>query len=275
MMQTGYYSAAAGMATQFQRLDIVANNIANTNTNGFKRSDVIVGDFMRIYQQKRDALPLDNNSKEGAKFFDRALSKVPQITEAYRDFSVGAMRKTDNTFDVALNKEGLFFAINTPDGIRLTRDGAFSLNSDGVLVTKQGYEVLSEDYFDTKQFISMNTQDAIAQIDKNGQIYTNLPQSVNLVPTKKLMIISPDSLKHLQAKGDGLYQLDDRELLASVSESGAVMQGFVESSNVNAITQMSTLIETNRLVGMYQKVMDSQMNDLNRDAIEKIATTRS
>lgn len=274
-MQTGYYAAAAGMATQFERLDLIANNIANTNTNGFKRSDVVVGDFMRIYQQQRDLLPLQNNTKESAKFFDRALTKVPQISEAYRDHSVGAMQKTDNTLDVALAQEGLFFAVNTPNGVRLTRDGAFSLNADGVLVTKEGYEVLSDDYFDTKQFINFNAQDAITQIDKNGQIYTNLPQSVNLVPTKKLMIIAPDSIKHLTAEGDGLYKLDDREILASVDDSGAVMQGFIESSNVNAITQMSSLIETNRLVGMYQKVMDSQMNDLNRDAIEKIATTRS
>ncbi|MEO1953735.1 MAG: flagellar basal body protein, partial [Campylobacterales bacterium] len=65
-MQSGYYSSAAGMVTQFNRLDVIANNLANVNTAGFKEDNVVVGDFMRMYNEARDELPNANNSKEAA-----------------------------------------------------------------------------------------------------------------------------------------------------------------------------------------------------------------
>jgi len=67
-MQSGFYSNTGGMVTQFNRLDVISNNLANLNTNGYKKDDVVIGDFMRLYQEKRDELPLDNNTKEGSKF---------------------------------------------------------------------------------------------------------------------------------------------------------------------------------------------------------------
>ena len=62
-MQTGYYSAAAGMVTQFNRLDVISNNLANVNTTGYKEDKVIIGDFMRLYKEARDELPLENQTK--------------------------------------------------------------------------------------------------------------------------------------------------------------------------------------------------------------------
>jgi len=270
-MQTGYYNAAAGMVTQFNRLDTIANNLANTNTAGFKQDNNIVGDFMRLYQEKRDELPNANQTKEGAKFINRTMARAPQIVDSYTDFSVGNMQKTSNPLDVALSEEGLFFAVKTPEGVRLTRDGSFTTNDEGKLVTKEGYEVLPNDYFITKGSIELTTQESIVSIDKNGTISTNQPNSFKQVPLAKLFIVQPDNLKYLQKEGDNLYKYDDIENMKSVEESGAVRQGFVEKSNVNAVRMMTNMIETNRLVGMYQKVMDTQMNDMNRDAIEKIA----
>jgi len=270
-MQTGYYSSAAGMVTQFNRLDTIANNLANVNTNGYKEDNLIVGDFMRLYQEKRDALPNENNTKEAAKFINRTMAKVPQVVDDYTNFSVGNLQKTDNQLDVALSRDNLFFAVKTPQGIRLTRDGSFSLDDEGKLVTKQGYEVLGDDYFSSKEGISFATTDSAINIDKNGQILTNVPGSLKFTQNKKLFIASVDNMRHLQKEGDNLYKLDDMQRLKINEESGAVAQGFVEKSNVNAVKMMTQLIETNRLVGMYQKAMDTQMNDMNRDAIEKIA----
>ena len=65
-MQTGFYASAAGMVTQFNRLDTIANNLANVNSVGFKEDNLVVGDFMRVFQEKRDELPNANNTKEGA-----------------------------------------------------------------------------------------------------------------------------------------------------------------------------------------------------------------
>jgi len=270
-MQTGYYDAAAGMVTQFNRLDNISNNLANVNTAGYKEQDVVVGDFSRLYKEARDELPNENQTKEGAEFINRTMAKAPQVVDSYTDYSVGDMQKTDNTLDFALSKEGIFFLVKTPEGPRLTRDGSFSLNDEGTLVTKQGYEVLPSDYFQSGSNISFNSQDSVIEADKNGQLYTNLPQSLSMGTSSKLFIAQPDNIDMLQKEGDNLYKYEDISSIENVDESGAVRQGYVEKSNVNAVKMMTQMIETNRLVGMYQKVMDTQMNDMNKDAIEKIA----
>jgi len=271
-MQTGYYSSAAGMVTQFNRLDAIANNLANVNTAGFKQDNLVVGDFMRLYKEARDELPNQNNTKEAAKFINRTMSRTPQIVDQYTDYSVGSMQNTGNSLDFALSREGLFFAVKTPNGIRLTRDGSFTTNDEGKLITKQGYEVLSNEYFKTGNNISFDVQDKIVAVDKNGQLYTNLPNQAKMTLNFKLFVAQPSNLNKLQKEGDNLYKYDEVNKLESIQESDAVLQGFVEKSNVNAVRMMTQLIETNRLVGMYQKAMDTQMNDMNRDAIEKIAS---
>ena len=270
-MQTGYYNAAAGMVTQFNRLDTIANNLANVNTVGFKEDNLVVGDFMRLYKEARDELPNENHSEAGAQFLNRAMTKAPQIVDSYTKHSVGTMQKTGNTMDLALCEEGLFFAVKTPQGIRLTRDGSFTTNDEGTLITKQGYEVLSEDYLSGDGKISFNDNDSIIEFDKNGQIYTNLPNSVKLTESSKLFIAQPDNLNMLKKEGDNLYIYEDISQLKNIDQSNAVRQGFVEKSNVNAVKMMTQMIETNRLVGMYQKVMSSQMDDMNNEAINKIA----
>ncbi len=270
-MQTGYYSSAAGMVTQFNRLDTIANNLANVNTTGFKQDNLIVGDFMRLFKEAREELSLKNNSVESAQFLNRTMTRAPQVVDSYTDHSVGNMQQTSNTLDFALSREGLFFAVKTPQGIKLTRDGSFTTNNEGVLVTKQGYEVLPSDYFSSKNSINLDVANSAIEVDKNGQIYTNIPNTVQLTQNAKLFIAQPQNIKALTKEGDNLFSLEDISSLESLQNSGALVQGFVEKSNVNAVHMMTQMIETNRLVGMYQKVMDTQMNDMNRDAIEKIA----
>ncbi|MFA5453834.1 MAG: flagellar hook-basal body protein [Sulfurimonas sp.] len=270
-MQSGYYSSAAGMVAQFNRLDTIANNLANVNTVGFKEDNLVVGDFLRLYKEARDELPNPNHTKEAAQFLNRAMNKAPQIVDSYTDYSIGNIQKSGNSLDMALSKEGLFFLVKTPEGVRLTRDGSFTKDDEGKLITKSGYEVLPSDYFVTNQPIMLNQQDSIVEIDKNGQIFTNIPNSAMLTPSSKLFIAQPDNIDLLKKEGNGLYRYDGVEEFQNSGDSGAVMQGFVEKSNVNAVKMMTQMIETNRLVGMYQKAMDTQMNDMNRDAIEKIA----
>lgn len=269
-MQTGYYAATGGMVAQFNRMDTIASNLANANTAGYKRDQLITGDFARLYKTAQSELPIANNTEDAAQYFNRSLSRVPQITDAYTDYSLGSMQRTDNTFDLALSKEGQFFAIKTPQGIRLSRDGTFTINDEGKLVNKQGHEVLAAD----KTSIVFNPQDSVITIDKNGQISTNVPGSTQMVANKKLLVVEPQNIRMLRKEGENLYVPDAADPLIAKADSGSVMQGFVEKSNVNAVNEMIGLVEANRLVGMYQKAMDSQMNDLNRDAIEKLAVVR-
>lgn len=269
-MQTGYYAATGGMVAQFNRMDTIASNLANANTAGYKRDQLITGDFERLYKTAQSNLPIANHTEEAAQYLNRSLARVPQITDAYTDHSLGAMQRTDNTFDLALSKEGQFFAVQTPQGIRLTRDGTFTINDEGKLVNKQGHEVLSAD----KTPITFTPQDSVVTIDKNGQISTNIPGTTQMVTNKKLLVIEPQNIRNITKEGNNLYMPDAADPLTPLAESGSVMQGFVEKSNVNAVNEMIALVEANRLVGMYQKAMDSQMNDLNKDAIEKLAVTR-
>lgn len=270
-MQNGFYSAAGGMVAQFSRLENITNNLANVNTNGYKREDLVVGDFLRLYQEKRDELPLENQTKEGAKFTHRTMARVPQVIDSYRDMSVGAFQQTSNTFDVALKEQNLFFAVLTPDGIKLTKDGAFTLNDEGQLVTKQGHKVLPADYAENGGVIEFNAEFKSVELDKNGKFSYLTPGNERFVPGKELLLVEPQRMNRLKPEGDNLFTPDAADTLSPVKDSGAVSQGFLEKSNVNAIRSMVGMIEAQRLVGMYQKAMDTQMNDMNRDAIEKIA----
>jgi len=265
-MQTGYYVATGGMVTQFNRLDVISNNLANVNTNGYKSDDIVIGDFERMFKESRDILPLENNTKEAAKFLNRDLNKVPQVVEEYTNFSLGNMQKTGNNLDFALTKENAFFLVKTPDGIKATRDGSFSVNDEGHLVTKEGYEVLPKTYFTDGHLLEIKPNQMI-KADKNGDIYQGGQQ------TNSLYIASFDDLKKLKKVGDNLY--DFGNMTPVENGSNAVAQGFLEKSNINPVREMTNLIDTNRLVEMYQKVMDTQMNEINRDAIEKLANVRA
>ncbi|CAM2905783.1 flagellar hook-basal body protein [Helicobacter burdigaliensis] len=274
-MQGGYFSAVGGMATQINRLDVISNNIANANTTGFKRDEVVIGDFLRLYEQKKDFLPIDDQTKEAAKFYNRSLNRVPQIVEEYTDRSVGGMMQTDNTFDFALSRENAFFMVETPDGIAYTRDGSFILNEEGRLVTKEGFPVLPREYADAPQYIEF-VDGFQVEVDTNGNIYNrslNNEEMNETILTSNLAVVSFENPKYLKKIGNNLYtypkeRLNEREML---EQSGSVRQGFLEKSNINVVYEMSGLIETNRLVEAYSKVLKTHMDELNTDAITKLA----
>ncbi len=267
-MQNGFYSATGGMVTQLNRLNVISNNLANVNTTGFKRDDVIVGDFMRYVKESRDELPLRNNTKEAAQFLNRSIDRVPHVVEDYINQEAGAMQVTDNPLDFALKKENTFFLVETPQGVRLTRDGSFKLNDEGIITTKEGYPVLPNDYFSSKTYIRLE-QEALLTSDNNANIYQD---NIN---TSKLMIVHYQEPKELKKEGNNLYTYPKQDKLQIVDDGDLVESGVLEKANVNPVSEMVALIETNRLVEMYQKVMTSHMNDLNNDAINKLASLRA
>lgn len=271
-MQNGFYDAAGGMVTQFNRLNVVTNNLANLNTNGFKRDDVVIGDFKRLFQEMRDELPINNHTKPAAKFLNRALNNVPHIVEEYTNFDLGSMAKTGNALDFALKRGDLFFAVETPSGVRYTRDGSFTVDAEGRLATKEGYPVLPSNYFEARNYINV-PEGAEIIADSDGGIHFKIAgQALNQEADAQFLIVKFENLKTLKKEGQNLYSNAEQGLLST--DTNALMQGYVEKSNINAVLEMTSLIETNRLVGMYQKVMDSQMNDLNMDAINKLGNVR-
>ncbi len=274
-MQSGFYNTTGGMVTQFSRLDLISNNLANLNTNGFKRDDVVIGDYLRLYQTHKHELPIQNHTREAAKFLNRSLDRVPIISEEFTDRSVGSMAQTENPLDFALQDSNAFFAVMTPEGVRYTRDGSFTLNADGTLVTKEGFAVLSRAGLNSGGGITI-AQGLHVEVDPSGNIYTrdiNNDAIGEVAPIGSLAVVGFENPRYLKKVGKNLYEfpqdrLDERRDLQNRT---IVVQGFVEKSNVNAVLEMSALIETNRLVDMYQKVMKSHMDDLNSEAITKLA----
>lgn len=266
-MNAGYYASAGGMVTQFNRLDVISNNLANANTNGYKRDDVVIGDYQRLYQEYKDELPLKNHTKEAAKFLNRTLDRVPQIVEEYTNYSMGSMLKTGNTFDMALKQNDTFFTISTPNGLRYTRDGAFTLSNDGTLTTKEGYPVVPETFYQSGQLIQVPQGSQVA-VDGDGRIMVKAPNAQNYEAVAKLSISTFENMKDLTKEGGNLYKTNQERHEAT---GNMVIQGFIEKSNINPVNEMIALVEVTRMVGMYQKVMDSHMNDLNQEAINKLA----
>ena len=281
IMQTGYYGATGGMVTQFNRLDVISNNLANLNTNGYKRDDVVIGDFLRMVQEYQDTLPIPDETRAAARFINRTMTRVPTIAEEYTDQSVGSMEQTENPLDFALKSPNTFFAVQTPNGIAYTRNGSFSVGDDGYLVTKEGFHVLSRDGFDNGGGILMNPSMQIS-IDSNGNIsFTDLAEGGENIPGGSLAVVTFDNPKFLKKMGNSLY-VEDRAIKGDTNSeglagghlsytSGAVAQGFLEKSNVNAVIEMTNMIETNRLVDMYSRVMKTHMDDMNQEAINKLA----
>ncbi|WP_288546025.1 flagellar hook-basal body protein [uncultured Helicobacter sp.] len=274
-MINGYYSTTGGMITQFNRLDVISNNLANLNTNGFKRDDVVVGDFLRLYKQTQDTLPIKDHTRAAAQYQNRNLNRVPNISEEYTEFETGAMAQTDNPLDFALQKPNTYFAIQTPDGIRYTKDGSFTIDNDGFLSTKQGYRVLSRAGIESEGGILI-AQGLQVEADKNGNLYFRNPgnEEINApIAGGSLAIVSFDNPKYLQKVGDNLFKYPDERLDDRIIaiDNGSLVQGFVEKSNVNAVKEMSALIETNRLVDMYSRAMRTYMDDFAPEAISKLA----
>jgi len=267
-MQNGYYDATGGMVTQFNRLDVISNNLANLNTTAFKRDDVVIGDFKRIFEEYQEQMPIKDNTKEAAKFLNHTLDEVPHIVEQYTKYDQGGLKATGNNLDFALKRGDAFFMVETPQGLRLTQDGSFVINDEGTLTTKEGYPVIPKDYFKNKQYIKV-PQDASLVSDKSGNLFVNGENA------GKFYIATTDDIKSLQKEGNKLFKFQDVNDLQDLGNDDVIAQGFVETSNINPVSEMVGLIEANRMVEMYQKVMTAHMNDVNQDAINKLASTKA
>ena len=97
-MQGGFYSSVGGMVTQINRLDVITNNIANANTTGFKRDDVVIGDFMRLYEQHKEFLPIEDQTKDAAKFYYRFFISQTPIFEEVSVRVAGELFQRDSIF---------------------------------------------------------------------------------------------------------------------------------------------------------------------------------
>jgi flagellar basal-body rod protein FlgF/flagellar basal-body rod protein FlgG len=235
-----------------RELDVVANNIANLNTTGFKAdSQVFHEHLMPVARAERFT---------GS---DRRLSYVVDHV-TWHDFSQGPVQQTGNPLDLALDGKA-FLTVETPGGERYTRNGALQINAQGQLVTSDGHRVLGEN-----GPIVFQLQDRDISVARDGTI--TVREGVN--PTDqgvrgKLRLAAFAQPERLRKDGTSLYVAPDG-VTPEADLNAAVLQGAIEKSNVRAVAEMTRMIDVTRtytaIAGMLQ-----QHGEMRRSAIERLA----
>ncbi|MBS1723730.1 MAG: flagellar hook-basal body protein [Armatimonadetes bacterium] len=228
-MQRGVYAAATAMATAQEWMDVVANNLANASTTGFKRDGVAFNDGL-LRSMSADG---GNGNPIGT------LGAGSVIKEFFSDFTPGAMIATGNALDLAIKAPNAAFAVQTPDGVRYTRDGSFQINAQRQLVDKMGQPVLNREL----QPITIPNS-GVLQFDDTG----NLSLAGKKVDRVAVFSGTFRKEQHNQFTGSNTELIDD-----PVLETASL-----ESSNVNAVEEMIAMIRLNRAFELAQKTVQNQ-----------------
>jgi flagellar basal-body rod protein FlgF len=225
-----------------RELDIVANNIANADTTGFKVESLMA--------RSEPAAPA--HTADGPK-----PVKFVVANGVARDFGQGALRQTGGSFDLAIEGDG-FFQVQSPDGPRFTRDGRFRLDEAGRLIGQSGHPVLG----DGGEEILIDPARGPVAIGKDG----TLSQGQERVG--KVGVFAFDDLSVLEKTGDNQLK-NASNLQPQPSAEAVVRQGFLEGSNVNPIVEITRMIEVSRAYQSISKMMDSEQ-DLARRSVERL-----
>ena len=201
-MLRSLYSGITGVKNQQAQMDVISNNIANINTPAFKRDQQVFREYLTANEKPPEVIQVPKVPASVESFYDMQggdKSFVDPIG-TYTDHSQGGMRHTGNALDVALASDG-FFEVATPNGVRLTRHGSFSLDGNGQLVTKEGMPVLSAAAAGTEpESRVIKTNGETMSIQDNGDVYLGN----NLVA--KLSVVNVADKDSLQKIGNSLYQ---------------------------------------------------------------------
>jgi flagellar basal-body rod protein FlgF len=234
-----------------RELDVIANNVANLNTTGFKGESVLFEQFLDP-TARHEHFP--GNDRRIAFVLDRATMQ---------DFSQGPLQRTEAPLDVAIDGPG-FFAIQTPNGERYTRAGNFHLNPQGQLVTNNGHPVLGAGgpivFEPTDTNIAIAADGTVSASNSTGQIGER----------GKLRMVTFANPAQLTAQGDSLWSANAGITPQIAPPTTRSVQGSLEKSNVHAVKEMNRLLEVTRAYTSISN-MQQRTDELRRKAIEKLA----
>jgi len=233
-----------GMTRQMalrREMSIIANNLANINTNGFKAEQPIFEEY------------LSRNASEDSP--DDTISFV-QDFGMHRDLREGRMEVTDNPLDIAISGEG-YFKVDAPEGTRFTRNGAFELDAQGRLVTGDGYPVLSA----AGTGFTFGAEDGQILVSGDGTISTDQGTQ------GRLSLVTFEDERKLQKAGGTLLKTDEPEIPV---ENVSVLQVAVESSSVHPILDMTHMMSVMQAYQSANKIVD-KADELQRQAISTLA----
>ncbi|HET9715330.1 MAG TPA: flagellar basal-body rod protein FlgF [Pseudolabrys sp.] len=235
-----------------RELDVIANNIANLNTSGFKSDGAVFEEFISPTARADNFL-----------IPDRRVSFV-QDRATWIDLSAGALERTNNPLDVAVDGRG-FLVVQTPRGERYTRNGGLQINSNGELVTAEGYQVLGE-----SGPITFQPKDQQITISSDGTISVREGENAATESQRgQLRLVSFDQPGMLQKDGTSLFSAPPN-IVPQADKTSRVIQGTIEKSNVRGVVEMTRMIEVTRSYTQIATLL-SQQADLQRSAIEKLA----
>ena len=228
-MLKGLYTSALSLAVLNRKQEASANNLANVNTNGYKKETVVSASFPDMLCYRLDDPPVSGNLPPVV----GKLAMGVQLTDIVTDYSRGTLVPTENQLQFALNGDG-YFAIMTPAGERYTRNGEFNLSTDGVLSTIDGFPVLG----------------------RNGEIIVTEGELSGVIDSLRVVTFSGP----LNKEGASLFAAENPEEV----ERPDIMQGCVEQSNADAITEMVNMIEIMRAYEANQKVLQTHDSTLEK-----------
>ena len=235
-----------------RELEIVANNVANLNTTGFKSDGA-------LFEQYLMPVARDN----GFTAADRRLNFV-QDRATWLDLGQGPIQQTGNPLDVALEGAG-FLVVQTPRGERYTRNGALQINNNGELVTSEGFQVVGE-----SGPITFQNSDRDITINNDGSIRVREGSSATADSSRgKLRLVDFQNPQQLKKDGSSTFQADANQPPRAAADS-RVVQGAVEKSNVQGVLEMTRLIEVSRSYTEVAAILQQQ-GEMRRDAISRLA----
>lgn len=243
--------AATGMSAQQTNVEVIANNIANINTTGFKRARAEFTDL--LYQVERtNGIPITSGEQtipEGAQLgLGTRLSAIRNV------HMQGPLSSTDNRLDVALNGEGWFMITGADGETVYTRDGAFNTNENGQIVTADGYAV------QPAMTVPANTVDI--KINQSGEVYASVSGQTQPTLLGQLSLATFANSAGLEHMGGNLFRETPSSGSATtgVAQSpgfGKIIQGYLEESNVDPVKEMTDLISAQRAYEINSKVIQA------------------
>lgn len=246
MSTKGIYTALSGAMAQNQKMDTIANNLANVGTTGFKKDQQVFQEYLTAYEKAPDANTVPRVTASIESFYDLAGGDKSFVDTAgtFTDFSQGPIKPTGGALDIAIEGNG-FLEVQTNLGTRMTRNGSLSINNQGVLVTKEGHPVLLEGGQPAQL-----TAGGSVNITADGTLFQNNQQ------IGKLSIVGVEPAQALRKGGGSLYGLKENMNPTIVrNPSVKVHQGALEGSNVNIVKEMTDMIATTRAFENTQKAI--------------------
>ena len=269
-MIRGLYTGSAGMLADMERLNVIANNLANVNTTGYKQDISVYKSFpeMLLRRESDNGLNRVPAGSWDAMPMIGKLGTGVELNEVFTRHKQGDLHKTDNPLDLALQGPG-FFTVATPKGERFTRDGSFFLDKEGFVVNKEGFKLLGENG-------PIKLQKYNFKITPEGKIVINRAVTTALtsnqhnlwqdpVTVDQLKIRTFPFMRELKKEGANLYfETPHSGPPVPMQKPFQIHQGFLEKSNVNVVKEMVKMIEVQRHYEANQKVMQTEDAALGR-----------